>query len=76
MIKSKRMRGWHVARMGMQGIFIGFWCENQKERDHLKVLDASGRIILNWILEKQDGIFLVCVQCALMTEVGDVADMC
>jgi hypothetical protein len=33
MIKSRRMR-WagHVARMGIRGMYIGFWWEGQKER--------------------------------------------
>jgi hypothetical protein len=35
MIKSRRMR-WAglVARMGGQGMHIGYWWESQKERDH------------------------------------------
>jgi hypothetical protein len=31
MIKS-RVR--HVTRIGRRGMHIGYWCENQKERDH------------------------------------------
>jgi hypothetical protein len=32
-IKSRRMRSGHVARMGIRGIHVGFWWESQKERD-------------------------------------------
>jgi hypothetical protein len=44
MIKSKRMR-WavHVARMvGRRGMHIGYWWENQKERDHWEDQDVGG----------------------------------
>jgi hypothetical protein len=35
MIKSRRMRwAWHVARIGRRGMHVGYWWENQKERDH------------------------------------------
>jgi hypothetical protein len=35
MIKSRRMiLAGHVARMDRRGLYIGFWCESQKERDH------------------------------------------
>jgi hypothetical protein len=56
-IKSRRMRwAWHVARMGIKGMHIGFWRESRKERDHQEELDVCGRIILRWILEKQYGM--------------------
>jgi hypothetical protein len=31
---------------------------NQKERDHKKDIDVGGRIILEWILQRQDGVVL------------------
>jgi hypothetical protein len=53
MSKSRRMR-WtgHVARMGRIGRHVGFWWKSQKERDHYEDLDAGGRIILKWVIEK------------------------
>jgi hypothetical protein len=56
MIKSRKMR-WagHVARMDKRGMHVGFWWENQKERDHWEDLDLHGKIKLKWILEKQNG---------------------
>jgi hypothetical protein len=38
------------------GIYIGFWWESQKERDHYEDLDIGGRIILEWILERYDEV--------------------
>jgi hypothetical protein len=32
-------------------IYIGYWCERQKERDHLEDRDVGGLIILKPILE-------------------------
>jgi hypothetical protein len=56
-IKSRRMRlAGHVARMGRRGMHIGFWWESQKERDHYEDLDVGARIILEWILERYDGV--------------------
>jgi hypothetical protein len=34
---------------GRQGMHIGFWWENQKERDHYGDLDVHGMIILIFI---------------------------
>jgi hypothetical protein len=35
LIKSRRMRWeWHIARMRIKRIHIGYWCESQKDRDH------------------------------------------
>jgi hypothetical protein len=38
--------------MGKKGMHIGFWWESRKERDHYEDIDAVGRIILRWILER------------------------
>jgi hypothetical protein len=38
-----------------RGIQIGFWWESQ-DRYHYEDLEAGGKIILGWILEKQDGV--------------------
>jgi hypothetical protein len=42
MIKSRRMR-WtgHVARRGKNGMHIGYWWENQKEKDHYEDEDQD-----------------------------------
>jgi hypothetical protein len=47
MITSRRIR-WtgHVAQMGRRGMHIGYWWENQKERDHYEDQDVGGWIIL------------------------------
>jgi hypothetical protein len=33
-------------------IYIGFWCESHKDRDHYEDLDVGGRIIIKRILER------------------------
>jgi hypothetical protein len=38
--------------MERRGMYVGFWWECQKERDHDEDLDIGGRIILKRILEK------------------------
>jgi hypothetical protein len=42
--------------MGRRGMDIGFWRESRKERDHWEDLDIGERIILEWILERWDGV--------------------
>jgi hypothetical protein len=41
----------HAARMGRRGMHIGYWWENQKERDHWEDRDVGGWTIFKWILE-------------------------
>jgi hypothetical protein len=63
-IKSKRMT-WtgHVARMGRIILRIGYWWENQKERDFKEVLNLGGRIVLEWILKTYGAIVWTCLIC-------------
>jgi hypothetical protein len=42
--------------MGRRKMRRGFWRGNVKERDHLEDLDVDGRLILNWIVKKYDGM--------------------
>jgi hypothetical protein len=35
----------------------GLWWENQKERDLYQDPDIDTRIILKWIINKQDGVY-------------------
>jgi hypothetical protein len=50
MIKYRRMRrAGHVARMGREEVYTGFWWENLRERDHLEDPGVDGRIILKMI---------------------------
>jgi hypothetical protein len=50
-IRSMRWAG-HVARMAIRGIQVGFWWGRRKKIDDQKDLDAGGKIILIWILER------------------------
>jgi hypothetical protein len=43
-------------KLRRRGMHIGFWWESQEERNHLEDLDIGGRIILKWILERQDEV--------------------
>jgi hypothetical protein len=54
-IKSRRMR-WtgHVARIGREEVYTGFWWGNLRERGHLGDPGVDGRIILRWIFRKWD----------------------
>jgi hypothetical protein len=56
MTKSRRVR-WEgrVARMEKRGMHIGYWWENQKERDYEEDKEVGGWTILKWIIEKWDG---------------------
>jgi hypothetical protein len=57
MIESRRMKlSGNVAQMGKRGMHIGYFWRSQKERDHLENQDISGWKILNWILERYDGM--------------------
>jgi hypothetical protein len=52
-IKSRRMR-WarHVARMGREGMHIGYWWESRKEGDHWEDQDVRGWTVLKFILDR------------------------
>jgi hypothetical protein len=41
---------------------IEFWWESQKARDHLEDLDVGGRIMLERILERFDGVVWARIQ--------------
>jgi hypothetical protein len=34
--------------VGRRGIYVAFWWESQKERDHYENLDIRGRKTLKW----------------------------
>jgi hypothetical protein len=38
--------------LGRSGIYIGYWWERQKERDHWEEQDVGGWTILKWILDR------------------------
>jgi hypothetical protein len=44
----------HIARMGREEAYTGFWWGNLRERDHLEDPGIDGRIILRWIFRKWD----------------------
>jgi len=33
----------------------GFWCENRKEREHLEEPSIGGRIMVTWVIKKDNG---------------------
>jgi hypothetical protein len=53
--KSRRMR-WagHVAHVGREEAYTGFWWEILRETDHLLHPGVDGRIKLIWIFRKCD----------------------
>jgi hypothetical protein len=48
--------GWaeHMTCMCEKKMCIGFWYGNQKEEGNLENVAVDGRLILKWILKKQD----------------------
>jgi hypothetical protein len=40
---------------GRSGMDLGFWWENQKEKDYQEDLDIDGKVILKCILENRIG---------------------
>jgi hypothetical protein len=43
--------------MSVKGMHIGYWWQNQKERDYWEDQDVGGWAISKWILERQ-GVML------------------
>jgi hypothetical protein len=41
----------HVAQMRRKRMHIGYWWEDQKERDHYEEQDVGGWTMLKWFLE-------------------------
>jgi hypothetical protein len=41
---------------GRREMYIGYWWESQKERDHWDDQDVGGWAVLKWILERSDGM--------------------
>jgi hypothetical protein len=50
---SRRLK-WaeHVACMGREELYLGFWWENLSQRDYLEVSDVDRRIILKRTFKK------------------------
>jgi hypothetical protein len=42
----------HVTPMGSRGTHMGYWRENQKEKDHWEERDVGGWTIAKWNLER------------------------
>ena len=41
-----------MLRRGRGEAYIGFWCGNLRERDHLEDPGVDGRIIIRWTYRK------------------------
>jgi hypothetical protein len=58
-IKSRKMR-WtgNIAQIRRREMYIGYWWESQKERDHWEDQGVAEWTILKWILDKMgwDGL--------------------
>jgi hypothetical protein len=51
---------------------MGYWWESQKERNRQEDQDVGGWIILEWILERWDGVMLACLVCLRIETVGEL----
>jgi hypothetical protein len=40
-------------------MYIGYWWESQRERDHWEDQDISGWTILKWLLERWNGVYWI-----------------
>jgi hypothetical protein len=70
-IKSRRMR-WrgHAARMVDIKMHIKFCSENLKGRDRAGDLGIDGKIILEWIVQKNGRVWSVCTWLRIGTRGG------
>jgi hypothetical protein len=53
-IKSRIRWAGHVASMGREEMFTGFWCRYLRERDHLEDPGVDDGIVLKWIFRAWD----------------------
>jgi len=66
--------GGHVARVEEMRIYIDFWSENLKGKDHSEDLVVDGRIILEWILGKYGGKLWTGFMCLRIETTGGLSE--